>query len=189
MLCVNWTISNWEKHSITNLRILLFSIRKGPTKKSPLIYSSRNIKRRLSPPFLYLVRATGLDLIKDRLGPALAGGARPRRIEWVQVLSVHAEIKKERPFGLSFLIWCGRQDLNLHASRHMSLNHTCLPIPPRPHISLFAWVVFVGAVCDRPRTNTVRPYIHSLIMLSIFCCLFFENHSSGFVGTSTGTNI
>ena len=32
-------------------------------------------------------------------------------------------------------LWCGRQDLNLHASRHMSLNHTCLPIPPRPHMN------------------------------------------------------
>ena len=57
--------------------------------------------------FLYLVRMTGLDLIKDRLGPALAGGARPRRIEWVQVLSVHAEIRKESPSGLSLLVWCG----------------------------------------------------------------------------------
>ena len=46
-------------------------------------------------------------------------------------------IIKERSYELyhSFvLLWCGRQDLNLHALRHMSLNHTCLPIPPRPHI-------------------------------------------------------
>ena len=28
----------------------------------------------------YVVETTGLDLIKVRLGPALAGGARPRRI-------------------------------------------------------------------------------------------------------------
>ena len=33
--------------------------------------------------------------------------------------------------------WCGRQDLNLHALRHMSLNHTCLPIPPRPHLLVY----------------------------------------------------
>ena len=28
------------------------------------------------------------------------------------------------------LQWWSRRDLNPHASRHMTLNHACLPIPP-----------------------------------------------------------
>ncbi len=29
--------------------------------------------------------------------------------------------------------WCTEQDLNLHESPHMNLNHTRLPIPPSVH--------------------------------------------------------
>ena len=35
----------------------------------------------------------------------------------------------------SILIWCGKQDLNLHeANAHKNLNLARLPIPPFPHL-------------------------------------------------------
>ena len=30
--------------------------------------------------------------------------------------------------------WCGEEDSNLHALRHMNLNHACLPVPASPHV-------------------------------------------------------
>jgi len=35
--------------------------------------------------------------------------------------------KKDRDYPVLFL--CAGEDLNLHGSRHMALNHACLPVP------------------------------------------------------------
>ena len=50
--------------------------------------------------------------IKVRLGPALAGGAHPRRNGWVRVLFL-TEKKKAVPIGTAFLFWLRKQDSNL----------------------------------------------------------------------------
>jgi hypothetical protein len=45
-------------------------------------------------------------------------------------------------------IKCQRQDLNLHASRHVILSHAWLPITP-------LWLIFAGAQ-SQTRTDTVE---------------------------------
>ena len=49
----------------------------------------------------------------ERLRQAVAGGARPRRMEWVLVPYL-LPIGKAPQRG-AFSLWCGRQDSNLHA--------------------------------------------------------------------------
>ena len=39
-------------------------------------------------------------------------------------------------FSQKSSLWCGREDLNLHTFRHSHLKTACIPISPRPHVSL-----------------------------------------------------
>ena len=68
------------------------------------------------------------------------------------------EVKSKNPECFRIQdFWCGQQDSNLHAlagepKSPESTNSTM------PAYFLCLWVAFVGAVFDRPRANTVRPY-------------------------------
>ena len=82
-----------------------------------------------------LVRMTGLDLIKVRLGRVLGGGAHPRRIEWVRVLHL-AKKKREKaiPFGMTFSFSGADDRTRTCTLARWNLNPMSLPIPPHPHI-------------------------------------------------------
>ena len=45
-------------------------------------------------------------------------------------------------------VWCGRGDLNPHASRRHPLKMVCLPISPLPHLKLTSFQLLTEAVCE-----------------------------------------
>lgn len=55
---------------------------------------------------------------------------------WIVKIKQKSETIPNRDKVRIFMLWCGRQDLNLHFSRKQNLNLSCMPISPRPHIQL-----------------------------------------------------
>ncbi len=43
-------------------------------------------------------------------------------------------LNKKRDRIKQVSLQCGEQDLNLHVSQHMDLNHACLPVPTSPQV-------------------------------------------------------
>ena len=58
---------------------------------------------------------------------------RPERQRRPWIPGFKVSIRK-KPRNLRSGVWCGWQDLNLHASRHKNLNLACLPIPSHPQL-------------------------------------------------------
>ena len=63
--------------------------------------------------------------------------AEGRRLEWRITRNPssmpRAPLKCAKPLFWRNLRWCSGGDSNPHTSRHMNLNHACLPIPPPEH--------------------------------------------------------
>jgi hypothetical protein len=68
--------------------------------------------------------------------------------------------------------WCRGEDLNLHGSPHMNLNHACLPIsPPRHEVAAHRFIILTAAAL-----KTI--FCSFDIRLSIVENLWFEDSAS-----------